>query len=247
MQLTVLGSNGTYPTAGRPASGYLVRTPSTTLWMDAGSGTCGAVQAFVDPTEIDAIVISHAHADHCADLLAFYHVAAFGPTRVTGIPVYAADLVEERLRGFLSADVGHPFDETYSFRSVSGGDSVEVGDLSLSFADAQHSVPCVATRADWRNASLVYTGDTGPCERIVELAAGADVLLAEAAYQGDDKPYPHHMTAHEAGDMATAAGVTRLVLTHITPALDPNRSIGEASSRFSGTVRVAVPGTTVSI
>ncbi len=247
MQLTVLGSNGTYPTPGRPASGYLLRTPSTSVWIDAGSGTCAALQEVIDPLSVDAIVISHVHPDHCVDLLAYYHLACYGPRTRTGVPVFAADLVEARLRAFLGADDDHPLVRTLAFETVKGGDELSVGDIRLRFADTAHPVPTVATRAEWRNKTLVYTSDTGPSTAVAGLAAGADVLLAEASFQGDDKPWPHHLTAAESGELAHLAGVERLYLTHIGPGLDPNRSLIEAEATFGRVPKLAVPGTTISV
>ncbi len=247
MQLTILGSNGTYPTAGRPASGYLLRTAATSLWIDAGSGTFAALQEFVDPLVLDAVVISHVHPDHSVDLLAFYHFARFGPRQRSQIPVLAADLVEERLAGFLAADADHPFRTTFEFRTVGDGDSAAVGDVELRFATTAHPVPTVALRASRREKSVVYTADTGPSPGLVELARGANVLVAEASYQGEEKPWSHHLTAYEAGQLAAEAGVERLFLTHIGPGLDPNRSLIEAESTFGSQVRAAIPGTTISI
>ncbi len=247
MQLTVLGSNGTYPTAGRPTSGYLLRTAATSIWIDAGSGTFAALQEFVDPLQLDAVVISHVHPDHSVDLLAFYHFARFGPRQRSHIPVLAADLVEERLAGFLGAGPDHPLRTTFEFRTVGDGDAVTVGDVDLRFATTAHPVPTVALRATRREKSFVYTADTGPSESLVELARGADVLVAEASYQGGDKPWDHHLTAYEAGQLGADAGVERLVITHIGPGLDPNRSLIEAEATFGTPVRTAVPGTTISI
>ena len=215
--------------------------------MDAGSGTCSALQEFIDPLELDAVVLSHVHPDHCIDLLAYFHLACYGPRIREEIPVLAADLIEQRMCAFIDAGPDHAFRRTFAFRTVSGGDIVLVGDIELAFANTEHPVPTVATRATWRGRSLVYTADTGPSPAVTALAAGVDVLLAEAAYQGTEKPWPHHMTAFEAGDMGAQAGAQRLILTHIGPAFDPNRSLIDAESTFGAPVRLAIPGSTISI
>ena len=88
---------------------------------------------------------------------------------------------------------------------------------------------------------MAYSADTGTGSDLVDLAAGANTLVAEATFQGQDKPAPHHLTATEAGEIAREAGVERLILTHLLPTLDPQRSIAEAAVVFGGDVMVAAP------
>jgi len=112
---------------------------------------------------------------------------------------------------------------------------------------ADHPVPTLLVRVDVAGRSLAYTADTGTGCDLVGLAAGANTLLAEATFQGTDKPAPHHLTAAEAGTIAHDAGVERLILTHILPSLDRTQSIEEAAARFGGDVMAAAPGLEVLI
>jgi ribonuclease BN (tRNA processing enzyme) len=89
---------------------------------------------------------------------------------------------------------------------------------------------------------LAYTGDTGPSDAVVEMARDADVLLSEASFQDASSLLPFHLSARQAGEHAKAAGVGRLLLTHILPTLDPERSLEEASSAFDGSVGIATEG-----
>ena len=88
VQLTVLGSSGGCASPGNPASGYLLTHERSTIWCDAGSGTFMALMDLMDPADVDAIVISHIHTDHCADLIAFYGYMAYGPSGTIPVPVF---------------------------------------------------------------------------------------------------------------------------------------------------------------
>ncbi len=246
MRLVILGSSGTFPAPGRPGSGYLVEREGTTVWIDAGPGTFLALSDRMSPADVNAVVISHVHPDHCTDLFAFFHYMAYGPgSGSPPVPVYAPDGVAERVSAFVgSEDPSHPLHAALEFRKVGEGDSAQVGPLHLRFAGADHSVPTVGTRVDAGGPALVYSGDTGPGGGVPDLAAGARLFLCEASYLGDrdDYPYPHHLTAAEAGAMARAAGVDRLMLTHIPPVYDPRRSVAEAEATFGRPVELAVPG-----
>ncbi|MDP8959485.1 MAG: MBL fold metallo-hydrolase [Actinomycetota bacterium] len=249
MRLTVLGSNGTYPTPGRPASGYLLQHRGQNIWVDTGSGTFAMLQELIPFSGVEAVVVTHVHPDHCVDLLAFYHAIYYGRPRHSGIRVLAADLVAERLGALLSADGDHGFWEALAFTAVAPGDEAVVGDISLTFAQADHPVPTVAVRAEANGKVLTYSSDTGVDGEVQALAQDADLFLCEATYQGrgEDKPWPHHLTAAEAGDMARAAGVRRLMLTHLWPTLDPQRSIAEAEGAFGRPVALSVPGMEIAI
>ncbi len=252
MRLVILGSSGTFPAPGRPGSGYLVEREGTTIWIDAGPGTFMALADRTEPSGVDAVVISHVHPDHCTDLFAFYHYTAYGPGGAAyghsgrpPVPVYAPAGVAERVAAFVGADdPSHPVHAALDFRKVGEGDTAEVGPLHLQFAATDHSVPTVGVRIDAGGPALVYSADTGPGGGVPVLAAGARLLLCEASYQGDraDYEYPHHLTAAEAGALARAAGVDRLMLTHIPPVVDPRRSVEEAEAEFGRAVELAVPG-----
>lgn len=192
-----------------------------------------------DPDLVDAVVVSHQHPDHCSDLTAAYHAWTYRPEPRDPVPLLAPQAVWDRLVAF----VGEP-PPCFEFRPVWTGDTAVVGDIEVSFVEADHSVPTVASRWESNGRSLFYTGDTGPGGEWVSHAEGVDVLLSEASYQEPTKntSYPHHLSAAEAATIARSVGAGALVLTHIPPYLDVSLSVAEAEAVFDRPVQLAVPG-----
>ena len=246
MLLTVLGSSGTYPTPGNPASGYLV-TAGTTVMLDCGPGT---FPTLLDRGVVpDAIVLSHRHGDHCLDLLPLFNHLRFARADVRGVPLLAPEGVVDLLAAFVGAGPDHPFFEVFAPLVIAPGDARRVGDLGLEFGAAVHPVPALFTKVTVDGVSLVYSGDTGPGSDLVGMSSGADVLLCEATQQGPPPSdrYPYHLHANEAGEIAVEAGVGRLLVTHVSPTLDPAVSVREAAAVFEGPVDHAVPGMEVQV
>lgn len=242
VKVHVVGSSGTFPAHGRPASGYLIEQGGTRVWCDAGWGTFMSLP--IDPDLIDAVTVSHQHPDHCADLMAAYHAWTYRPEPRQPVAVYAPQVVWDRLTGFLEREPA-----CFDFTPVGTGDSVVIGDLSVSFVEMDHSVPTVGSRWDGNGRTLFFTGDTGPAGTWRELARDVDVLLSEASYQDatKDNGYPHHLSAAEAGQIAREVAAGKLTLTHIPPYLDPSVSVAEAEREFGRPVRLAVPGTSFEV
>ncbi len=246
---TVLGSSGGTPTRTNPASGYLVQAGSTSLWVDAGTGTFMELARRVDPGQLDAVVISHVHVDHCSDLFGLYGYLAYGPSGIVPVPVFVPPGGAEHLAAFARATAEHVFHHVLDLRTVTAGDRIVVGDVDLSFGNAVHPVPALVTRFETPDGSIVYSGDTGPGGDLPSLAAGADLLVCEASLQGERtaETYPYHLTASEAGAVAAAAEVAELVVTHVGAILDPAVSLGEAEAAFGRPATYAAPGTMFSI
>lgn len=242
--LTVLGSSGGSPTRTNPASGYLVDSGNDTIWIDAGTGTFMALSAHTDPGQLSAVVLSHMHVDHCADLFGLYGYLAFGPSGTVPIPVYVPEGAAEHLAAFAGAGAEHVFRVVLDIVEVGAGDKVSVGDLRLRFGDANHSVPGLVTRVEAPDGAMAYSGDTGPNSDLEAVAADADLLLCEASIAGkrDGQSYPYHLTAGEAGAIAEAAGARRLVVTHFATGVDPETAAIEAQAEFGGPVDAARPG-----
>ncbi len=240
MLLRVLGSSGTYPAKGAPASGFLLEHGDTSLIMDLGPGAFTALSGESSIDQVDALMISHGHLDHCADLLAWYHAGRYGVVRRPAITSYAPEGVFNRVQAF----VQHSDEEmamVFDHHLVGPGDVTGVGDVALRFAEATHPVPTVATRATGRGISLVYTGDTGWSDDVVELSRGADALLCDATTLEDFMP-DVHCTPEVAGRMASAAGVERLLLTHLREDVETDRAIDQASKAFPGPITVVRAG-----
>ncbi len=243
MRVHVIGSSGTFPVPGRPASGYLIEQDTTRIWCDAGPDTYTRLP--VAPDLIDAIVISHQHPDHCSDLMTAFHAWRYRPEPRLGVPVYGPQSVWDRVSSFLDSGQGTHLSHCLDFHPVEDGDEVELGALRVRFAEMDHSVPTMGSRWEANNRTMFYTGDTGPGGSWREAAREVDVLLSEASFQGPPgvEEYPHHLTAGEAGQIAREMGAGRLILTHIPPYLDVTRSVHEAETTFDRPVALAVPGT----
>jgi ribonuclease BN (tRNA processing enzyme) len=243
MRLTVVGCAGSAPGPSSPASCYLVEHDGFRLVLDMGNGAFGPLQSYADPNAIDAVFLSHLHADHCLDVAPFvvWHRYS-GRSRKVRVPLYAPVAAERRLA--LAYDVdGDGLTDVFDFVPVGPG-SFPLGPFEVTLARTAHPIECYAIRLTVDGRSLVYTGDTGPCERVVELARGADVLLAEAAHPpGPGLPTGLHLTGREAGEHAAAAGVGRLLLTHIPSWVDEIGQLFTASQVFSETELVRVGAT----
>lgn len=249
MRLRVLGSNGTYPTPGHPCSGYLVESGATRVLVDAGPGTAAALQEAAADWHLDALVVTHAHPDHCSDVFSLFNLFRFGPAAKRGLRAFAPEGVAEALATFLGAEGDHAFHRVLDWRAVMPGEAVRVGAVGLAFAFTQHQVPTLAVSLAAEGRRLVYSSDTGPGGDLPALAAGADLLLCEASLASGTGPqsWPYHLSAAQAGALARDAGVGRLLLTHLAPMLDPAQSVAEAAAAFGGPVEWAAPGMEVQV
>jgi ribonuclease BN (tRNA processing enzyme) len=239
MRLHVLGSSGGYPVPDNPCSGFLLERGETRIWMDAGNGTMAAVQRIVPLERIDALVISHVHADHCADLFTLYVALRFrmdGPLRK---PLWAPREVWEIVPRFLdpTGRGALKLEEAFDFHPLEDGCEADIAGVRFRCARTDHPVETLALRAEADGAVLAYTADTGPGADLTGLARGADLFVCEACYQDAAMGAPVHLSARQAGDLARRSGVRNLALTHIWPTLDPEVSLTEAREA-AGDVRV---------
>ena len=243
MELTVLGSSGTWPPAGGATCGYLVSHEGTHIWLDAGTGTFANLQRHVAIGDIAAIVITHGHPDHFVDVVPAFYARHYGGLGDPGLPFYSPEGFTNLLSLLVSEDGRDVMGQAYSFRTLVDGDRVQIGPFDIRAYEMRHvGVNALGYRIEAGGAVFAYTGDTGPSDMVVEMARDADALMAEASYQDASNLLPFHLSARQAAEHAKAAGVGRLLLTHILPTLDPQVSLAEARSAFDGTVEVAEEG-----
>lgn len=245
MRLTILGSSGGYSGPNNPTSGFLLEAAGTRLWIDAGTGTFSALQRVADYTRIDAVLVSHVHADHCVDLYALNIALRFHEQGVLRLPLYCPREVWERVPLLLgdSAEAAEGFRKTFDFHPVDSGEAVEVAGVRVSFLRTDHPNHCLAIRLESDEGVLTYSADTGPGADLAGFARGSDLLLCEATYQEGLVGAPVHLTARQAAETAQRAGARDLVLTHVWPPFDPRRSVEEARAA-AGDIPVewAAPG-----
>jgi ribonuclease BN (tRNA processing enzyme) len=232
VRLTVIGCAGSAPGPASPASCYLVQHEGFSLLLDLGNGSFGALQAVLDPADVDAVYLSHLHADHCLDAAPFmvWHRYS-GRSDGRAVPLYAPVGADLRLATAYDP-AGGGIDDVFDTTPIGPG-SWTLGPFTVTTARTPHPVECYAVRLTAGGRSLVYTGDTGPSPAVVELARGADVLLAEAAYaEGPDLPPGLHLTGRQAGEHAAAAGVGRLLVTHVPSWIDADAQLADARAVF---------------
>lgn len=240
MRLTVIGGSGGYPGHGRPCSGYLVEADGFAVLIDPGYGVATALSTG-DGLTFDAVLVSHAHPDHCADLNPILRARAWADVPLPPLPVHA---LPGALDAVLALDRPEVLAGSYVLRDLEPGADLSIGPFQVLTAPLPHPRPNLGFRISAGTRSLVYTGDCGPSDGLIQLAEGADLLLAEASYAETVPPevVGALSSAADTGREAAMSGVQRLVLTHLIPETNEADAVAAAARHFAGPVVVARPG-----
>jgi len=230
--VTVLGRYSPYAPVGGACPGFLVQSGGVNLMLDGGNGTVARLQQQVAASDLTAVLVSHLHPDHTADLHSLQYLMAHQAPDREPLPVYAPD-VENPDRHWLEPT-------SFGARSIRllplpVDEGIAFGQVRVYFARTDHPEPCWAMRITDGSRTLVYTGDTGTGVDLAPFAADADLLIAESTYvtaNGQNRKGPGHMQAGEAADPARRAGVRRLLLTHFSPSTPVADAEAEARAVF---------------
>ena len=181
MKLTILGSSGTYAAQGGACTGYLIDAGGVKVWLDCGPGTLGRLGDFVKLEELEAVVVSHEHPDHCLELPVLYNALRYHRSRALLKVFGTADTKQ-----LIARIVGRPLEAVFDWRIVTSGDEAKIGDGRWSFDRTDHPPETLAVKVEADGRSLVFSSDTGPGWTGKSFAEEVDVLLCESTFAHDE-------------------------------------------------------------
>ncbi|GAA3227224.1 MBL fold metallo-hydrolase [Nonomuraea helvata] len=214
------------------------------VFIDPGYATLPRLLERMRADEVDAVLVTHSHPDHCADLNPLLRARALADVPAPALPVYAPP---GALDAVLALDKRRMLADSFVAHDLSAGVPYEIGPFRLDAFDLPHHVPNAGLRLSAGGRVIAYTGDTGPSAALVALAEEADLLVAEATYpeRVPDEDAPYLSSALDAGRTASSAGVARLLLTHLWPDTPSEPALAAAAKSYGGDLSVAAAGTTV--
>ena len=250
MRLTVVGCAGSFAGPQSPASSYLISADDgARTWnvlLDLSNGALGSLQRHLDPTELDAVVLTHLHPDHCADLTGLYVTRKYRPggSPAGRLPIHGPRGTAERIALMYHGLEDGTMEAHFDFRLVTEGATWQIGPLALTAYTMNHPVEAYGYRVTDGTTTLAFSGDTDTCDNLTPLLTGADLVLLDSAFvEGRDHVRGIHLTGRRAAQAAVAAGgVGRLMLTHIPAWNDPEECRAEAAEIWSGDVELATCG-----
>lgn len=243
MNIIPLGIWGGYPKANSATSSFLIEHEGFHCLVDCGSGVLASLQNYITLEELDAVVISHYHADHIADIgslqysrLIQYYLGQPSPA----LPIYGHTLDEEQFAKLT-------YKEQTQGIEISEDQSIQIGPFTVNFCPTVHPVHCLAMKFSTGNQSVVFTADTEWTDALVSFAKDADLLFSEAnLYEEHIGVSPGHMAGSQAGKLAKEAEVGQLILTHLPHHGIIQDILHEAQNVFNGHSELAVVGKTYS-
>jgi ribonuclease BN (tRNA processing enzyme) len=259
MRLTVLGKSPSWQDADGACSGYLVEDGDTAVVVDCGNGVFGKLRRYRDYTRVDAVLVSHLHADHFLDLVPYSYALTYAPRRQP-VPIQRWPGVEEPHKPRLICPPGSRevfrrivgawgnedlIENAFQLEEYDADSMPEVGSLRVRFTHVPHFTETFALSIESTNGGgrIAYGADSSPNESVVEFARGAELLIMEATLPRPERSGDRgHLTPREAGEHARAAGVKRVVLTHMSDELDELWARREAEAGFGGPVHIAHEG-----
>lgn len=246
MRLTVLGCSGTYAGPDSACSGYLVQTGGLNVLLDAGPGVLAALQGQIALEDLDAVFFTHSHPDHWVEAPVMRNALRY-VLHSDGLPVYSTG---ETL-GLISEICHEHVGPTFEMQSVSDGDEVTFGGLTVRCSQTQHPPETLGLCIDDGAHRLAYSADTGADWSFEEFGAPVDLGICEATFRDGTEAALYgrevHMTALDAGTMAHKAGARRLMITHLLPGADRAGARVEAEETYGAPVRVAESGLAIDL
>lgn len=250
MRLTVIGCSGSFAGPYSPASSYLVQAEDEgrtwSILLDLGSGALGPLQRHVDLPDLDAVLLSHLHPDHCADVLGLFVMRRYRPQGPLPqrTPVFGPAGTAERMSMMYHGLDPGGMEGEFAFATVRDGESFAIGPFLVTPYAVEHPVESYGYRVDADGSVLAFTGDTDDCANLDPLLGGADLALLDCAFvDGRDDARGIHLTGSRAATAAVrAGGVRRLVLTHIPAWNDPETCRAQAADVWPGPVEIATAG-----
>ena len=244
MKITVLGKSPAWQDAGGACSGYLVQGGGQTVLLDCGPGVFAKLRRHVDYVDVDAVVISHLHADHILDLVPFASGLRYGP-RTARPKLFAPPGALDAFAGMSQATfmTAEHVELAFEVTIYDPADVLTIGGLTVRFQPVPHYIPCNAVEfASGAGPRFTFSADCGPNQALCDFASGTDLLLIEATLPVSDGE--GHLTPREAGEHGARAGAKRVVLTHFSDELDVEWARAEGALGFGAPVDAAHEGAT---
>jgi ribonuclease BN (tRNA processing enzyme) len=236
LKLTVIGFWGGYPKQNAASSGYLLEHEGFQLLIDCGSGVLSKLQNIIQPEDLDAVLLSHYHPDHTADIGVLQHARLIqgflGKKRPT-LPLYGHNIDQYEFSKLT-------YKEITKGVAYNPSEKLTVGPFQVSFLNTDHPVPCFAMRIEAAGKTIVYTADSSFKDEFIEFSRNADLLLCECNFYGHQNgKSAGHMNSIDAGKFAQQADVKQLILTHLPHYGSISQLITEAAGEFTGIIRLA--------
>jgi ribonuclease BN (tRNA processing enzyme) len=250
-RLTILGGCGAWPERGRACSGFLVEHEGFRLVLDLGYGTLPRLLELLDSSladGLDAVVITHEHADHMVDLHGLFRARWFGSSDGPRIPLFAPEPVLGRVVALDEPEAAEALSAVFDWRPLPAA-PYDLGPFKLESVAVPHSVVTAGVRLVAPGLIIAFTADTAPDPALVGLGRDTDVYIVDATHPtppADDRARTV-LSALEAGEIAAAAGARRLVLTHFWPDSDRELAVRMARRSFPGEVFQANEGTVIEL
>jgi ribonuclease BN (tRNA processing enzyme) len=263
VRITVLGKSPSWPDAAGACSGYLVQEEDFTLMLDCGNGVFSKLRRICDYVDVDAVIITHLHADHFLDLVPFSYALTYAPRQqpvaVGGwpgtdepahpglfVPAGAARVFRRIVGCWGNEDlIDNAFDlhEYASPEHISAPRDLSVGPFHVSFCEVPHYVTTYAVELRTNGARFTFSADCKPNEQLIRFAADTEMLMIEATLPRPERTgIRGHLTPGEAGEHARLARAQRVVLTHYSDEMDPVWARNEAAASYRGPVQLAAEG-----
>ena len=257
MRITVLGKSPAWQDAGGACSGYLIEEDGYALLLDCGNGVFSKLRQYRDYVDVNAVLISHLHADHFLDLVPFSYALSYAPRQqpvaVAGwpgtewparpqlhAPMGAGDLFRRLVSTWGDEEL---IERAFKLHEYDGPDELTLGPIDVRFCEVPHYTRTFAVELRGRRGRLTYSADCSPNDELVQFARKTDLFVIEATLPRPERTgIRGHLTPGEAGDHGRRAGVRRLVLTHYSDELDAEWVRDEAGAAFGRPVELAHDG-----
>lgn len=236
MKLTIIGHWGGYPKANEASTGYLLQHEGFNLLIDCGSAVLSKLQNIIEPEKLDAVIISHYHPDHIADIGVLQHarlIQGFLGKKPPCLPIYGHTLDKQEFTKLTYKEITKGI-------AYNPQNTLSLGPFTIQFLRTVHPAPCFAMRIEADGKTIVYTGDTSYKDEFISFSMGADILLSECNFYADqDGKNAGHMNSSDVGKLGQAAKVKQVILTHLPHYGELSRLIDEAREYYSGPVTLA--------